>query len=228
MKPTGIVRRSPTVFLKRKSTMSVLNKIAYFQGRRDEIPNQELAKELAETKDKAGIQEIADNLWHKNQQVQSNCLKVLYEIGYLQPDLIADYSDDFFKLLQSRNNRLVWSSMIALSTIAEIKAGEIFGRIEEIKEVMERGSVITVDSGIAVLATIAAKEEEYRNEIFPYLVKHLETCRSKDIPQHSEKIAKAVDDTNRQAFISVLENRMVGMKGSQAARVRRVIKQVAG
>ena len=28
--------------------MSVLNKIAYFQNRRDEVPNQALARELAE------------------------------------------------------------------------------------------------------------------------------------------------------------------------------------
>jgi hypothetical protein len=208
--------------------MSVLNRIAYFQGRRDEAPNQELARELAEKKDRAGIQEIADNLWHKNQNVQGNCLKVLYEIGYLYPELIAGYSDDFFELLQNRNNRLVWGSMIALSTIAEIRAEEIFGRYREIIEVMERGSVITMDSGIAVLATIASKSDEYRDEIFPYLLKHLETCRAKDVPQHSEKIVRTVDATNRQAFIGLLEKRMVGMKDSQAARVKRVIKQAAG
>ena len=208
--------------------MSVLNKIAYFQGRRDEGPNQELARELAETNDGAGIQEIADNLWHKNQTVQNNCLKVLYEIGYLQPSLIAGYTDDFFRLLQSKNNRLIWGSIIALSTLAELKAEEIYGRYEEIKAVMARGSVITVDSGIAVLATIASTRDEYRNEILPYLLKHLETCRPKDVPQHSEKIAKAVDAANKQMFINVLEQRMVGMKESRATRVRRVIKQMAG
>ena len=32
--------------------MSVLNKIAYYQKRRDEVPNKELALELAATKDK--------------------------------------------------------------------------------------------------------------------------------------------------------------------------------
>jgi len=30
--------------------MSVLSRIAYFQNRRDEVPNQELAKTLAEQK----------------------------------------------------------------------------------------------------------------------------------------------------------------------------------
>ena len=65
--------------------MSVLNKIAFYQNRRDEVPNQQFAKELAETENKAGIKEIAKNLKHKNKSVQSDCLKVLYEIGYLKP-----------------------------------------------------------------------------------------------------------------------------------------------
>ena len=51
--------------------MSALQRIAYYQNRRDEVPNQELAKELAAKKDRKGIREIAANLWSKNQNVQS-------------------------------------------------------------------------------------------------------------------------------------------------------------
>ncbi len=53
-------------------------------------------------------------------------MKVLYEIGYLTPELIADYADDFLKLLRSKNNRMVWGGMIALATIAETKPREIW------------------------------------------------------------------------------------------------------
>jgi hypothetical protein len=49
--------------------MSVLNKIAFFQNRRDEIPNQELGKELAKTENMLGISEIVQNLQHKNKSV---------------------------------------------------------------------------------------------------------------------------------------------------------------
>ena len=41
--------------------MSALEKISYFQQRRDEVPNQDLARELARDKDQAGIAEIAAN-----------------------------------------------------------------------------------------------------------------------------------------------------------------------
>src|SRR5262245_15614677 len=159
--------------------MSVLNKIAHFQNRRDEVPNQELAKALAQKKDKKGIREIAESLWHKNPQVQSDCLKVLYEVGYLDPTLIADRVADFIKLLEHKNNRLVWGAMIALSTITELKAAELFEYRNAILEAMEHGSVITIDNGVKTLALIAAGGAARSKSLFPYLLRHLETCRPK-------------------------------------------------
>jgi hypothetical protein len=206
--------------------MSALQRIAYYQNRRDEVPNQELAKELATKKDRKGIREIADNLWNKNAQVQSDCLKVLYEIGYLHPELVAPYAEDFLKLLHSRNNRLVWGAMIALSTVADLKADVIYPHVEEIEQVMDQGSVITRDNGISVLALVASKNAAYSKRIFPYLLHHLETCRPKDVPQHSEKAAVAVNARNKQQFIAVLEKRLADLKGPQAARVKKVIKEV--
>ncbi len=58
--------------------MTALYKIAFYQNRRDEAANRELARELAGTKNREGIREIAENLWHKNANVQSDCVKVLY------------------------------------------------------------------------------------------------------------------------------------------------------
>ena len=206
--------------------MSALQRIAYYQDRRDEVPNQELAKELAARKDRKGIQEIAANLWNENSQIQSDCLKVLYEIGYLEPKLVAPYVDDFLKLLHSRNNRLVWGAMIALSTVADLKADAIYPHVEEIEQVMDQGSVITKDNGVRVLALVAAQKAAYSKEIFPYLLHHLETCRPKDVPQHAEKAAVAVNVRNKQQFIAVLEKRLVDLSGAQAARVKKVIKEV--
>jgi hypothetical protein len=58
-------------------------------------------------RDEQGIREIAENLCNKNKNVQSDCLKVLYEIGYINPELIAGYTGDFLKLLKSKNNRMI-------------------------------------------------------------------------------------------------------------------------
>lgn len=206
--------------------MSAIDQIAYNQGRRDEVPNQELARKLVETGDNAGIVEIAAYLWDKNANIRSDCLKVLYETGYLRPEMIAGYADDFLRLLRSKNNRLVWGGMIALSTIAGIKADELYPHVAEIKKTMQAGSVITVDAGVKTLAGIACNSPERGQEILPYLLDLLGTCRPKDVARHAESILPAVDEPHRSAFLGVLNQRMGDLSAAQVQRVRKVIRQV--
>jgi hypothetical protein len=77
-----------------------------------------------------------------------------------------------------------------------------------------------------VLALVAAQNAAYSKEIFPYLLHHLETCRPQDVPQHAEKIVVAVNARNKKPVIVVLEKRLVDLSDSQAARVKKVIKEV--
>lgn len=207
--------------------MSVLDQLASSLGRRDEVPNQELARRLAAAKDKKGIRELAENLWNKDKNIQSDCIKALYEIGAIEPKLIADYADDFVKCLRSRNNRLVWGGMTALAEVAKANPDAVFRRLDDIKKAKELGSVITVDNAVSTLAYAAAANNKYNNEIFPYLLKHLSTCRPKEVPQHSEKTMPAVNRSNKVDFIKVLEKRMEDLSGSGLSRVKKVIKRVS-
>jgi hypothetical protein len=204
--------------------MSALEGIAHFQGRRDEVPNQELARQLASGRDRNGIREIADNLWNRDKNIQADCIKVLYEVGYIDPALIAPYADDFLKLLQSKNNRLVWGGMIALATVAALKPDAVFAHRDEIQRVMKTGSVITVDNGVLALARAASRDAKYRKAIFPFLMGHLKTCRPKDVPQHCEKVLVAVDSSNKAQFVTVLRARLADLSGGGLRRVTKVIK----
>jgi hypothetical protein len=209
----------------RGEKMSVLNRLASSIGRRDEVPNQELARDLAVKKDKAGIREIAENLWNKDSSIQADCLKVLYETGYIEPALIAPYAEDFVKLLKSRNNRLVWGGMIALGVVAKPSADVLYRHLDEIKRAMDSGSIITKDNGVKTLADVASAKAEYNKVIFPYLLEHLKTCRPKDVPQHSEKTLPAVNAGNKREFIKVLEKRMEDLSGAGLTRVKKAIKE---
>ena len=205
--------------------MSVIDKLAHSLGRRDEVPNQELARELAAKKDKKGIREVAENLWNKDQHIQADCIKVLYEVGYIEPKLIADFAEDFVKLLKSRNNRLVWGGMTALGEVAKADPEAVFKHLDTIKKAKETGSVITVDNAISALAYTASANQKYNDVIFPYLLQHLSSCRPKEVPQHSEKTIPAVNASNKADFIKVLEKRTEDLSGGGLARVKKVIKQ---
>ncbi len=206
--------------------MSALDKIAYALNRRDEVPNQELARALAKSKSKAGIGEIAANLWNKNKNIRSDCLKVLYEIGYIDPALIADYAGDFLKLLQDKENRMIWGAMIGLATIADRRPKEIWAHVDEMLAVTEHGSLITVVWGVKTLASVAAADKKYRKKIFPFLLAQLQTCLPRDVPMHAESILRAVDKSNQQEFLSALEARQSEMTPAQLVRLKKVMKKL--
>jgi hypothetical protein len=207
--------------------MSVLQRIAYFQGRRDEIPNQELAGELVEARDVEGIREIADNLGHSIPSVQSDCLKVLYEIGYLAPDLIAGYVDRFLALLRHKNNRMVWGGMIALATIADLRPAEIWKDVDAVIAAVDYGTVITEVWGIKTLARVAAADGAYSERLFPLLMSYLKVCLPRDVPVHAESILPAVDADHQDEYLAVLVARKPEMTASQLVRLNKVTRRLA-
>ena len=206
--------------------MSVLNKIAYYQKRRDEVPNKELASELAATKDKRGIQEIAENLWHKNKSVRSDCLGVLYHIGYINPGLIAGYVDDFLKLLKDKENRMVWGAMIGLATIADERSEEIWQHLDEVISAIEQGTLITFVWGIKTLAHVAKADKRYSKKIFPILIGHLQKCNPRDLPLHAESVRVAVDKRNQAEYLAVVHARQNELTSSQLTRLKKVLKDL--
>lgn len=208
--------------------MSVLTKLACMQDRRDEEPNENLARELVERKETEGIKEIAENLWNKDRNVQSDCASVLEQIGHLAPELIEDYVSDFLKLLSSKNNRLVWGAMITLAMVADRKPEEIFANRDTIVEAIKGGSVITRDNGLKTLAIVASVNEEYSEAIFPFLIEHLRTCRPKSVPQHAESIMRAVRPENQEQYIDVLSQRYDTLSSSQQRRVRKLLRALEG
>ncbi len=206
--------------------MTILDKLASSLNRSDEIPNQELARELVEANDQDGIRKIAENLWTRQSAIRSDCIKVMYEIGTLKPELIAEFAPDFIQLLRSRENRMVWGAMYALAAIAPIKADELYTAVPVIIKAMEQGSVITIDNGVKALARIAAHKESYQKEITPYLLEHLRKCRTKEVPQHAESTRIAISGEYVDPYRQILLERSKDMTPPQAQRIKKILKSL--
>ena len=204
--------------------MSIYSKLASAQGRRDEEPNKELGRELVKSGDRAAIEEIAKGLWQEEKAIRTDCIAVLEEIGQIEPALISPYVEDFIKLLESKQNRLVWQAMINLALIAELCPVEIYNALETIKSAMEKGSVITVDNGVKVLARTAASNQEYQDEITPYLLDIIRTCRAKSVPQYAESIQMAIPAKIEPVFLEILVSRLPEMSTAQQKRIKKLLK----
>lgn len=204
----------------------MIEKLACSLGRNDEKPNVELALELIKTKNRNGIREIVDGLNSSSEQTANDCIKVLYEIGEREPELIAQHVDAFIRLLKSKNNRLVWGAMTALSRIAAIKPQEIFDSLDTVIKAYEKGSVITVDNSISVFAELARSGLKYERRVFPIIIRHLETCRPKEVGQHSERAYICVTKNNSGLFSGTLLKRRDSLTGAQKKRVDKLLKKI--
>ena len=206
--------------------MSTLEKIAFYQDIRNEIPNQQLAKDLAANEDVLGIQELVENLDNNNKNVRSDCLKVLYEIGYLKPFLIQNHAQAFLKLLNCKENRMIWGAFIALATIAQLRPEEIWIEIDKLVAEFEHGSVITVVWGTKLFASLAATREDYAVRLFPILLETLETCIPRDLPTHAENMLPAITKDNQTVVLSIIRSRETELSPAQLSRCKKAKKNI--
>lgn len=88
--------------------MSVITRLASVFGRRNGGPNQELARDLTEARAVDSVRELVVSLGNPDRNIQSDCVKVLYQIGTSLPNSSRNMWKSFWFLLESKNNRLVW------------------------------------------------------------------------------------------------------------------------
>ncbi len=203
--------------------MSIVSRLASHLNRNEEA-NIELACELANEENHAGIEEIIENLSNKDKKIQNDCIKVAYEKGQVKPELISKYALTFIELLNIRDNRLVWGGMTSLSTIAKHASETLMSHLDTLKNAFKTGSVITIDKGVLTLAKLAILGKENNEAIFPFLLHHLENCRPKEIPQHAESTLVAITNENKAEFLDVLRKREESLTASQLKRVKKIYK----
>jgi hypothetical protein len=174
--------------------------------------------------DKAGIHEIAKNMWNENKNIHGDCMNVMYEIAIIDPTLVTQYADDFVKFLKSRHQNMAQGAMFALAEIAKVKPDFTFKNLDTIKKAKEENADIFVDKSITALTYTAAANEEYSQIVFPYLLQDLLTCHHKEVPEHAERILPAVNESNKQEFIRSLEKRSKSLSGSDFTRLNKIIR----
>lgn len=202
-----------------------MEQLASQHGENGQQLNIELAEDLVVSHDQVGIQEIITGLIAK-QKIANDCIKVLYEVGAREPELIAMYAPNFLAGLTSKNKRLVWGSMTALAEIADLKADQIFEQVDLIVQVLHTGSVIAIDNAVTVLAKLSAVQSAFSKKIWPVLLTHLATCRAKEVPQHATRTLPAINDENQADFVVTLQKRMSELTPAQQKRVNKIIELI--
>lgn len=192
-------------------------------GRRDEIPNIELAKRIAAAGNGLAVKELIEALSSKNKDVQNDSIKVLYETGALSPSLIVPYFSEFVSLLRHKNNRLQWGAMTALEAITLQIPKRIKEALPEVLAAAESGSVITRDYAVAILIKLCSLSDS-KEDAFPLLIEQLYKSPTNQLPMYAEKSLEIADAQNKRLFQKVLVDRLPDIEQeSKKKRIEKVI-----
>ncbi|MBN2177428.1 MAG: hypothetical protein JW722_07205 [Demequinaceae bacterium] len=202
--------------------MSALDRLASALGRRDEVPNVELAEALAASRDEEGVQELVDALASGPAPVSADAIKVLYELGTRDPSLIAPYAAEFAALLSGRNNRLIWGATTALHEASKASPQAVAPHLRVLMDAVAHGSVITADRGIGAIANAAMGDEA----AIDFVLDHLQTCGAKYVPLRAEHALPAVTTANAPRFLKALQARLAEQSAGGRARLKRLIRTI--
>jgi hypothetical protein len=206
--------------------MSIIHKLSISLGRDDEAPNKELALLIAGSEDLGAIEELIDNLDHQDKNIQSDCIKVLYEIAEQKPELIAAHSDVFLSLLDSKNNRLVWGAMTVLDGICNTNPDTIYKHLPKILDAADKGSVISRDRAVSMLIKLAGNEK-YHDESSVLLLGQLSNCPPNQLPMYAENAAAVISGEFAEGFLQLLSARSGEfVQESKRKRVEKVMKRI--
>lgn len=206
--------------------MSVIDKLASSLGRRDEVPNQQLAQQIVAKNDKKAVKELVENLYNKDKNIPSDCIKALYEIGERKPALIADYPGEFIALLESKNNRLVWGAMTAIDAITFEQPKAVYNTLGKLIDIADKGSVITRDHVVSILIKLSSLKP-YAGKAFPLFIHQLKTCPTNQLPMYAENALPVINDKNNVLFATTLSSRLAEVKKeSKRKRIEKVLKKV--
>lgn len=209
-------------------TMTVIDKLATSLGRRDEVPNQELARQIAAAGDKKAVKELVEHLGGKDKDIRSDCIKTLYEIGALKPALIAPHAAAFVQLLDNKDNRMQWGAMTALNSMTGEVPATVYAALGKLAAVAEKGSVITRDNYMAILTRLCA-EKKYYSDVLALLNEQLKACPANQLPMYAENLLQAVQEADKPLIMKTLTARLGDFeKESKRKRVEKVIKKLQG
>ena len=114
--------------------------------------------------------------------------------------------------------------MTAIDMIASINPEDVYGLLPSILKTIDKGSVITIDHGVGILAQLSANLD-YSKKTFALLIEQLAKCPIKQLPMYAEKSLIAINFRNKKEFVEFLESRLPETeKESQKKRLEKIIK----
>lgn len=204
--------------------MSVIEALSTSLKLKIQDPNIALAKEIVNSNNETGVLELINELGNK--KLASDCIKVLYEIGYLEPKFIEKFANVFLELLSHKDNRLQWGAMTALAEISKVNPEFVFENLNQIIQTANEGSVITKDQAFNILVELA-KIDKYYHKAFSLINEQLMIAPNNQFPKYVEQTFTIFKPEDKEVFIKTIELKIVNIEvESKRKRTDKILQKL--
>ena len=205
---------------------SILEQLASASGKREQDLNIVLAQQIAADKDKKAVKELVGGLEHKTKAIRYDCIKTLYEIAALTPGLLSSFAGTFTSLLNDKDNRMQWGAMTALSAMVSEIPEQLFGVLDQLIGVADKGSVITRDHLVRILAGLSL-HKPYTATALPLLLEQILQAPVNQAPSYAEQALPVITSEFKERLAQVLHTRLQDIEPeSKRKRVEKVLKKL--
>ena len=184
----------------------IVDQLASSLKRMDQQPNIDLAARLSRAGDKEAIAALMQLAKTGSKPVRYDAIKVIYEIGRIEPEMLLWHGEGLIALLQAKENRMIWGSLQALETLCGIAPKLLAANLNTILGAADRSSVIAMDKTMAILAKLAA-DERFSKTVTPVLLLRLANSAPNQFPTYAEMAAATIPDKNKAQLLKIIEMR---------------------
>ncbi len=202
--------------------VSIIPFLASSLGRRDEKPNILLAEDMVIEDNQAAIEELIHLCQGTDNKLAADAIKVIYEVGRLNPQMLNGCIPKLISLLKAKQNRLQWGSMIAISTLTGIYPKEIYRHLGPLIDAMQSGSVITKDHGVKILVNLSI-DKKYTKSILPILLEFIQEAPINQFTTYVERINSLKLLHFKEEFVEIIRSRLPEFE-AYPAKTKKLLK----
>jgi len=186
--------------------MDILAELSSNQGRRDQDPNQALAKKIAVEDDRAACAALIDIVQNGKRAARHDAIVVAYEVATAKPELMRDHAETFFALLSDSDNRMCWGAMDAILHLADLMPARVMADLDALCTAADTSSVIAKDRLMALLAKLNGYPE-FAPTVTPVILNRLRHAAVNQFPMYAELAAETQPANEMNSLVSIIETR---------------------
>lgn len=185
---------------------NIIDRFSSSLDRRDQGPNEVIAQEIVDLEGGGMLEEVVEVIHSKaSARIKNDAVMVLMAVSRIKSEILVKHADLFINLLDSKINRQVWGSMIALSNMASLVKEKITPYLAKILQAMDEGTVVTRDHGFSILTELY--KEDQSGDLLALINEQLLNAPSNQVGQYTEKFMEVVRKEDIPTFVEALEVR---------------------